>query len=83
MYQSFFTEALFVKLLTKAKYVYTKSNHQWENHPFAGIPKRSRICFLATGEFVNWSVSIPRSILVLLFLNMFLLGTLKDKTNKC
>lgn len=34
LYQSIFTEALMVKLLGRAKYVYTKSNLEWENHPF-------------------------------------------------
>lgn len=33
LYQSFFTEPLFFKMLTKAKYVYTKSNLEWGNHP--------------------------------------------------
>ena len=33
LYQSFFTEPFFFKLLTKTKYVYTKSNLEWGNHP--------------------------------------------------
>lgn len=33
LYQSIFTEALFVKTLGRAKYVYTKSNLEWDNHP--------------------------------------------------
>jgi glycosyltransferase involved in cell wall biosynthesis len=33
LYQSIYTEALFVKKLARAKYVYTKSNLSWENHP--------------------------------------------------
>ena len=33
LYQSFFTEPLAFKLLTRTKYVYTKSNLEWDNHP--------------------------------------------------
>lgn len=33
LYQSICTEALFFKALTKTKYVYTKSNLEWSNHP--------------------------------------------------
>ena len=33
LYQSFFTEPLFFKTLTSAKYIYTKSNLEWANHP--------------------------------------------------
>lgn len=33
LYQSIFTEAWFVKKFTNAKYVYTKSNLEWDNHP--------------------------------------------------
>lgn len=33
LYQSIFTEAWLVKHLGRAKYVYTKSNLEWENHP--------------------------------------------------
>ena len=33
LYQCFFTEPFFFKLLTKTKYVYTKSNLEWGNHP--------------------------------------------------
>ena len=32
LYQSIFTEALIFKLCTKAKFVYTKSNLEWNNH---------------------------------------------------
>ena len=33
LYQAPFTEPFFFKLLTKTKYVYTKSNLEWGNHP--------------------------------------------------
>lgn len=33
LYQSIFTEAYMVKHLTNAKYIYTKSNLEWNNHP--------------------------------------------------
>lgn len=33
LYQSPFTEPFLFKLLTRAKYVYTKSNLEWNNHP--------------------------------------------------
>jgi len=33
LYQSIFTEPLIVKLFTNAKYVYTKTNLEWDNHP--------------------------------------------------
>jgi glycosyltransferase involved in cell wall biosynthesis len=33
LYQSIFTEAWLVKYLGRAKYVYTKSNLEWANHP--------------------------------------------------
>jgi glycosyltransferase involved in cell wall biosynthesis len=33
LYQSFFTEALLTKALTGAKYVYVKSNLEWDSHP--------------------------------------------------
>lgn len=33
LYQAPFTEPLFFKALTRTKYVYTKSNLEWENHP--------------------------------------------------
>lgn len=33
LYQAPFTEPLLFKLLTKTKYVYTKSNLEWGNHP--------------------------------------------------
>jgi glycosyltransferase involved in cell wall biosynthesis len=33
LYQSLPTEPLFFKLLTKTKYIYTKSNIEWDNHP--------------------------------------------------
>lgn len=34
LYQSLCTEPLIIKALSSAKYVYTKSNHGWENHRF-------------------------------------------------
>lgn len=34
LYQSLFTEPLFFKLLTPTKYIYTKSNLEWDNHPW-------------------------------------------------
>lgn len=33
LYQSFFTEPFLFKKLTSAKYIYTKSNLEWSNHP--------------------------------------------------
>lgn len=33
LYQSFFTEPFFFKKLTDAKYIFTKSNLEWANHP--------------------------------------------------
>lgn len=33
LYQSIFTEAWLVKYLGRAKYIYTKSNLEWANHP--------------------------------------------------
>ncbi|MCU7876168.1 MAG: glycosyltransferase family 4 protein [Candidatus Thiodiazotropha sp. (ex Lucinoma borealis)] len=33
LYQSLFSEPFFFKLLTKTKYIYTKSNLEWDNHP--------------------------------------------------
>ena len=33
LYQSFFTEPFFFKKLTSAKYIFTKSNLEWANHP--------------------------------------------------
>jgi glycosyltransferase involved in cell wall biosynthesis len=33
LYQSLPTEPFFFKLLTKTKYIYTKSNIEWDNHP--------------------------------------------------
>jgi glycosyltransferase involved in cell wall biosynthesis len=33
LYQSIFTEALLVRRLGRAPYVYTKSNLEWDNHP--------------------------------------------------
>ncbi len=32
-YQSMFTEPLIVKWFSKAKYIYTKTNLEWDNHP--------------------------------------------------
>lgn len=34
LYQSIFTEALVAKVLGRSKYIYTKSNLEWDNHPF-------------------------------------------------
>ena len=34
LYQSLFTEPLFFKALTPTKYIYTKSNLEWDNHPW-------------------------------------------------
>jgi glycosyltransferase involved in cell wall biosynthesis len=34
LYQCLCTEPLFIKLLTSAKYIYTKSNLEWHNHKF-------------------------------------------------
>src|SRR3972149_8008639 len=39
LYQSFFTEALFLKVLAQAKYIYTKSNLEWENHKYNWVLK--------------------------------------------
>lgn len=33
LYQSFFTDPLIIKTFSRAKYVYTKSNNRWSNHP--------------------------------------------------
>ncbi|MES9907342.1 MAG: glycosyltransferase family 4 protein [Candidatus Thiodiazotropha sp.] len=33
LYQSLFTEPFFFKTLTNSKYIYTKSNLEWNNHP--------------------------------------------------
>lgn len=33
LYQSIFSEAFFVRYLGRAKYIYTKSNLEWDNHP--------------------------------------------------
>ncbi|MEW8052192.1 MAG: glycosyltransferase family 4 protein [Candidatus Thiodiazotropha sp.] len=33
LYQSIFTEPFFFKRLTNSKYIYTKSNLEWNNHP--------------------------------------------------
>lgn len=33
LYQSFFTDPLIIKAFSSARYVYTKSNHNWSNHP--------------------------------------------------
>lgn len=33
LYQSLFAEALLVKAFTPAKYIYSKTNLQWDNHP--------------------------------------------------
>jgi len=32
LYQSLFTEPFIIKLFTRAKYIYTKSNLEWDNH---------------------------------------------------
>lgn len=42
LYQSIFTEAWFVKHLAGARYVYTKSNLAWDNHP-AQWHRKSRL----------------------------------------
>jgi len=34
LYQCFFTEPFLIKALTRAKYIYTKSNLDWDNHPW-------------------------------------------------
>ena len=33
LYQSFFSEPFLFKFFTRTKYIYTKSNLEWENHP--------------------------------------------------
>jgi len=35
LYQSYFTEPLLVKTLLGAKYIYVKSNLEWQNHPLS------------------------------------------------
>lgn len=58
LYQSIFTEALFFKTLTGAKYIYTKSNLDWDNHSFNwNLKSKLADCIIsisnATDELLN------------------------------